>query len=68
MSELRCDIKDFTAAVLDGYCSATGKCRTEVVNEVLGMWASQKHREATVILRVSGVDPVSPDTERKGKS
>ena len=67
MAELRCEIKDFTAAVLDGYCSASGKCRTEVVNEILNIWATQKHHESVLILRVAGVDPMQPDTERKGR-
>ena len=32
MPEIRFEAKDSTVAVLDGYCSATGKCRTAFIN------------------------------------
>jgi hypothetical protein len=53
MPELRVEIPLFTAAVLDGFCSATGVCRTELVNEILSDWAHREHHKATIILRVA---------------
>ncbi len=54
MPELRVEIPAFTTAVLDGYCSASGKCRTELVNQILSDWAHKEHHKAKVILRVVG--------------
>lgn len=55
MPELRVEIPIFTTAVLDAYCSASGKCRTELVNEILADWAHKEHHRARIILRVAGV-------------
>lgn len=54
MPEIRFEAKKHSVAVLDGYCSATGKCRTEFMNELLDAWAMEKMHEATVVLRVAG--------------
>jgi len=66
MTELRVNLPEHIVAVLDGYCSATGKCRTEITLEVLGEWAKQKLHESTVICRVAGVNPraLEPVRER----
>jgi hypothetical protein len=61
MPELRVELPEFTTAVLDGHCSANGMCRTQLVNNILGEWAKQKHHEATIILRVAGSNPTLPD-------
>ena len=65
MPELRVELPDFTTAVLDGFCSATGKCRTELVKQILGDWAIQKHYESTIVLRVAGNNPMGPEACRK---
>ena len=65
MPELRVELPESTVAVLDGHCSATGKCRTELTKEILGAWAAQKLHESTVICRVAGVNPMLPDGGRK---
>lgn len=65
MSELRVELPETTVAVLDGHCSATGKCRTELTKEILGAWAAQKLHESTVICRVAGVNPMAAERERK---
>ena len=41
MPEIRFEADAETVAVLDGYCSATGKCRTEFINLLLEQWARQ---------------------------
>jgi hypothetical protein len=65
VSEIRFEAKAETIAVLDGYCSATGKCRTAFINDLLEQWASAKLHEATLILRVAGRNPAVSDWERK---
>ena len=35
MPEIRFEAGDQDVAVLDGYCSARGKCRTEVIKQIL---------------------------------
>lgn len=65
MPEVRFEAKADTLAILDGYCSARGKCRTEFINSLLEKWAIAKHHEATVILRVAGRNPTPPEDCRK---
>ena len=60
MPEIRFEAKKHSVAVLDGYCSATGKCRTEFMNGLLDAWAMEKMHEATVVLRVAGGIPTPP--------
>ncbi|MGZ8158376.1 MAG: hypothetical protein ACXWT4_06160 [Methylobacter sp.] len=67
MTELRVNIPDDTdiIAVMDGYCQATGKSRTDIVIEVLGTWAAQKKHEAILICRVAGINPTASETHRR---
>ncbi|MEF8755964.1 MAG: hypothetical protein V5B60_18860 [Accumulibacter sp.] len=65
MPEIRFDAAAETVAVIDGYCSATGKCRTAVINALLDQWAKQKLHEARVVVRVAGDKPVVVDQERR---
>lgn len=65
MPELRVELPLETIAVMDAHCSATGRCRTQLAQEVLGEWASQKLHESTLICRVAGVNPTQPDKRRK---
>ena len=65
MPEIRFEAKTETVAVLDGYCSATGKCRTTFINSLLEEWAKAKLNEASIILRVAGMTPTSSDCVRK---
>jgi DNA integrity scanning protein DisA with diadenylate cyclase activity len=64
MPEIRIEVEAHAVAVLDGYCSATGKCRTEVLNNILKEWSEKKFHEATVILRVAGCNPTVSESER----
>lgn len=66
MPEIRFDAKAETVAVIDGYCSATGKCRTSFINELLEQWAAEKLHEATVICRVAQINPMEVESSRKG--
>ena len=65
MPEVRFEAKKETLAILDGYCSATGKCRTAFINDLLEQWAVAKHYEASVILRVAGRNPTPSEPDRK---
>jgi len=65
MPEIRFEAEAETVAVIDGYCSATGKCRTEFINLLLKQWARQKLHEASVVMRVAGGNPTVPEGGRK---
>lgn len=54
MPEIRFEAATEDVAILDGFCSATGRCRTEVIKEILNQWSAVKLREAETILRVAG--------------
>lgn len=61
MPEIRFEAKAETVSVLDGHCSATGKCRTAFINDLLEQWATAKLHEATLICRVAGINPIQPE-------
>ena len=65
MPEIRFDAKNETVAVIDGFCSATGKCRTSFINDLLEQWAKEKLHEAILVCRVANVDPTTGESERK---
>ena len=65
MPEVRFEAKESTVAVLDGYCSATGKNRSVVIRGLLKDWSDAKLHEATLILRVAGINPTTPEGDRK---
>lgn len=64
MPEVRIELATDEVAVLDGYCSATGKNRTDVIRGLLGDWSKSKLHEAIMICRVAGANPTAPDTDR----
>jgi hypothetical protein len=65
MPEIRFDADKEHCAVLDGYCSATGKHRSEVMGHLLAEFAIAKRREAILICRVAGVNPHTSEPERQ---
>lgn len=65
MPEIRWEATNEEVAVLDGYCSATGKNRTDVIRNLLKDWSKSKLHEASIICRVAGVNPTSPEEGRK---
>lgn len=65
MPEIRFEAEDADVSVLDGYCSARGKCRTEVIRQILKEWSEAKLHEATLICRVAGCNPTAPDNKGK---
>jgi hypothetical protein len=64
MVELRVEIDADAMAVMDGYCSARGKSRTDVLRQILGEWSDVKLHEATVICRTAGRNPFAPESNR----
>lgn len=60
MCELRIDMPLESLQVIDGYCQATGLCRTDLVRDILNAWSEKKLHEATIILRVAGRNPATP--------
>ena len=65
MPEVRFEAKAETVAVLDGYCSATGKCNTSFINQLLDDLAASKLHEATIVCRVAGVNATESEDHRK---
>lgn len=65
MCEIRFELPAPEVSVLDGYCSATGKSRTDVMRELLKTWSSAKRREAILICRVAGINPTTPEGNRE---
>lgn len=65
MPEIRFEADQETVAVIDGFCSANGKCRTGFINDLLKAWAADKLHEASVICRVAGINPMAAESERK---
>lgn len=61
-TELRVEVPRDELSVLDGYCSATGRDRTDVLRQVLREWSEKQLHVATVIVRVAGGNP--PQSER----
>lgn len=66
MPEIRFEAPNEDIAILDGFCSATGRCRTEVVKEILSAWSASKLREAETILRVAGTSAFKTGTGSAG--
>lgn len=64
VSEIRFELPDEVLRVLDGYCNATGRNRTDVIREHMSVWAEQKVHEAILIMRTTGINPHSPDSSR----
>jgi hypothetical protein len=64
MPEVRFELPAEELAVLDGYCSATGKARTDVMRRLLATWAENKLHEATIVLRVAGRNPTRAESGR----
>ncbi len=64
MPEIRFEVPADEVAVLDGYCHATGKNRTDVIRGLLIDWSKSKLHEAIMICRVAGANPTAPDTDR----
>lgn len=50
-TEVRFQMSVDDLAVIDGYCSGTGKDRTTVIREVLGEWSKEKLHVAMVTVR-----------------
>lgn len=61
MPEIRAEIPATELAVIDGYCSATGKNRTEIILGLIRDWSNQKLHESIMVCRVAGVNPTSPE-------
>lgn len=64
MPEVRFEMPLDDLAVLDGYCSATGKARTDVIKMLLAEWSERKLHEATIVLRVAARTPTRPESSR----
>lgn len=64
MPEIRIEIPDDEVKVLDGYCSGSGKGRTDVLREILRNWSASELHRAIMICRVAGVTPTTSESGR----
>lgn len=65
-TEVQFEVDGSELSVIDGYCSGTGKCRTEVIRLILEEWSRNQLHISTLICRVAGVNPAAPDSYRNG--
>ena len=63
-TEIRMELPAIEVSVLDGYVQATGKTRTQVLRDILKLWSDAKFHEATLIMRVAGRNPITPEGGR----
>ena len=63
-TEVRFEIDVDELSVIDGYCSATDKCRTEIIKTILNEWSEKKLHESILVCRVAGVNPTVPEANR----
>lgn len=63
-TEVRFEVEVEELSVIDGYCSANDKSRTEIIKKILGEWSEKKLHESILICRVSGVNPTATETSR----
>jgi hypothetical protein len=64
MPEIRIEVPDDEVKVLDGYCSGTGKGRTDVIRSILRDWSAGKLHESIMVCRVAGVTPTVSESDR----
>lgn len=63
-TEIRFEVEAQELSVIDGYCSGTGKCRSEVIRFILSEWSKNQLHIATLVCRVSGVNPTASYPDR----
>ena len=63
-TELRLDIPKWVMGAIDaeGIVRGSASSRKEVVNEILRVWAERKVHEATVMLRLTNLNPLASDS------
>ena len=64
-TELRVELPTEDLSVLDGYCAGTHQDRTKVLRRILAEWSAAKLHEATLICRMSRVNPLASESDRK---
>lgn len=68
MPEIRFDMDSDDLSILDGYVSASGSSRTEVIKELVRKWSADKLHESIVICRLARVNPLEPELHRSAVS
>ena len=64
MPEIRFEVPDDEVAVLDGFCSGTGKGRTDVMRSILRDWSASELHKSIMVCRVAGVTPTASESDR----
>ena len=63
-TEIRFEVDTSECSVLDGYCQATGRNRTDIFREILGKWSADQLHVAMMVMRVAGRNPTLPEGDR----
>lgn len=63
-TELRLEISEEDAAVLDGFSCATDQKRNDLVRKIISKWCADELHKASVIMRVVNGNPSHNDTCR----
>ena len=66
-TELRVELPAEELAVLDGWCNGHGEDRTTALRRILREWSAKQLHVATVIVRVAGLNPATPEAGREGR-
>ena len=64
--EVRFEVEAYELATINAYCTATGKCRTEVIKSILGDWSEKVLHESTVVVKLTKGYPELSDSNRRG--
>lgn len=67
-TEVRFEVEVEELSVIDGYCSATDKSRTEIIKTILSEWSEKKLHESILVCRVAGVNPTDTETHRSAEA
>lgn len=62
--EIRVEVDADKVGVLDAFCQATGKHRTDIVLDLLERWADDQVHVATMVLRVGKRNPNESEGHR----
>lgn len=64
MSEVRIDIDAEELAIMDGYISASGSNRKEIITELVRKWSADKLHESIIVCRMARVNPLEMESDR----
>lgn len=67
-TEVRFEIPAEELAIVDGYCSATHKSRTDVLRELIAAFSKDELHKAIVVCRMARINPMASESDRKRRT